>query len=59
VIVRIETCPGFKLVTLGNIVACNLGAITPNPYTFVSHEPKKTRESATAGEDEMPPPVPV
>jgi hypothetical protein len=55
--VRIEICPGFKLVTLGNIVACNLGAITPNAYTFVSHDPKKARESAMAGDEEMPPPV--
>jgi len=34
VMVSVDTCPGFKLVTLGNIVACSLGAIAPKAYTL-------------------------
>jgi len=34
VIVSVDICPGLRLVTLGNTVACNLGAIAPNAYTL-------------------------
>ncbi len=34
VIVSVDTCPGFKLVTLGNIVAFSVGAIAPKAYTL-------------------------
>ncbi|HLC10371.1 MAG TPA: hypothetical protein VJL56_00825 [Candidatus Bathyarchaeia archaeon] len=34
VIVSVDICPGLRLVTLGNTVACNLGATTPNAYTL-------------------------
>ncbi|TMI19356.1 hypothetical protein E6H33_00120 [Candidatus Bathyarchaeota archaeon] len=34
VIVRVDTCPGLRLVVLGNTVTWRLGAGTPRAYTL-------------------------
>ena len=55
--VRFDTLADLRVAGLAVSVELSGGMITPKAYTFASLAPKKTRLSATAGEDETCPPT--